>query len=140
MSVQPYVFFDGRCEEALEFYSAKIGAQVKEKMRFSEAPPTPEMEGCGEMPPGSENNIMHASFQLGDSTVMVSDGMGGGQPKFEGFSLAYSLKSDEEAKRIFDALAEEGQIQMPLGPTFWTSSFGMVADKFGVSWMVMTEQ
>ena len=146
MSVQAYLCFDGRCEEALEFYSAKLGAQVQEIMLFSEAPPMPEShegtasEGCGAMPPGAENKILHASFQLGDSIVMASDGMNSGQPKFEGFSLAHSVKTDEETKRIFDLLAEEGKIEMPLEPTFWTSSFGMVADKFGVSWMIMTAQ
>ena len=141
MKVQPYLFFDGRCEEALGFYQEKLGAQVTAKMRFSEAPEMPEpQEGCGGMPPGAENKIMHAEFQIGETVLMASDGMNSGQPKFEGISLAVSFSSVEETERAFQALAEEGQIQMPLGPTFWTSSFGMVADKFGVSWMIMAEQ
>jgi len=134
MQVQPYLFFDGRCEEAIEFYRKAIGAQVGMLMRFKDSPePCPE----GAIPPGHENKVMHASLQIGDTTVMASDGRCTGAPSFQGFSLSLDAASDAEAKRLFDALSENGQVQMPLGKTFFASSFGMVADRFGVSWMVI---
>ena len=134
MQVQPYLFFDGRCEEAIEFYHRTLGAQVGMMMRFKDSPePCPE----GTIPPGSENKVMHASLQIGDTTVMASDGHAKGAPSFQGFSLSLDATDDAEAKRLFDALSDGGQVQMPLGKTFFASSFGMVADKFGVSWMVI---
>jgi PhnB protein len=134
MQVQPYLFFDGRCEEAIEFYHRALGAQVGMMMRFKDSPePCPE----GMLPPGSENKVMHASLQIGGTTVMASDGHAKGAPSFQGFSLSLDATDDAEAKRLFDALSDGGQVQMPLGKTFFASSFGMVADKFGVSWMVI---
>jgi PhnB protein len=134
MQVQPYLFFDGRCEEAIEFYRRALGAQVGMLMRFKDSPePCPE----GMVPPGSENKVMHASLQIGGTTVMASDGHAKGAPSFQGFSLSLDAADDAEAKRLFDALSDGGQVQMPLGKTFFASSFGMVADKFGVSWMVI---
>jgi PhnB protein len=134
MQVQPYLFFDGRCEEAIEFYRRTIGAQVGMLMRFKDSPePCPE----GTVPSGSENKVMHASLQIGDTTVMASDGRCTGAPSFQGFSLSLDAASDAEAQRLFDALSQGGQVQMPLGKTFFASSFGMVADKFGVTWMVI---
>ena len=134
MQVQPYLFFDGRCEEAIDFYRKALGAQVGMLMRWKDSPePCPE----GTIPPGSENKVMHASLQIGDTTVMASDGRCGGAPTFQGFSLSLDAASDAEAKRLFDALSDGGQVQMPLGKTFFASSFGMVADRFGVSWMVI---
>jgi PhnB protein len=134
MQVQPYLFFDGRCEEAIEFYHRALGAQVGMIMRFKDSPePCPE----GMLPPGSENKVMHASLQIGGTTVMASDGHAKGAPSFQGFSLSLDAADDAEAKRLFDALSDGGQVQMPLGKTFFASSFGMVADKFGVSWMVI---
>lgn len=135
MEVQPYLFFEGRCEEAIEFYRSTLGAEVTMIMRYSESPEPP---GPGMIPPGSENKVMHASFRIGDTTVMASDGMCSGKPGFQGFSLSISAKDDGEAERLFAALAEGGQVQMPLGKTFFSSSFGMVADRFGVGWMVVT--
>lgn len=140
MKVQPYLFFDGRCEEALEFYKEKLGAEVGDLMRFSEAPPMPQSDAGCEMAPGSENKILHADFKIGETALMASDGMNSGNPNFEGISLALSLASMEETERLFNALSEDGQIQMPLGPTFFSPSFGMVTDKFGVSWMIMAEK
>jgi PhnB protein len=133
MQVQPYLFFDGRCEEAIAFYQSKLGAQVEMMMRFKESP-DPEM--C---PPGSADKVMHAAFRIGDATVMASDGRCEGKPKFEGFSLTISAASDAEAEKLFGALADGGQVQMPLGKTFFASKFGMVADRFGVGWMVIVE-
>jgi PhnB protein len=134
MQVQPYLFFDGRCEEALDFYRKALGAQVGMMMRWKDSPePCPE----GTIPPGSENKVMHASVQIGGTTVMASDGRCGGAPTFQGFSLSLDAASDAEAKRLFDALSDGGQVQMPLGKTFFASSFGLVADKFGVPWMVI---
>ena len=134
MQVQPYLFFDGRCEEALAFYRKTLGAEIGMMMRWKDSPePCPE----GTIPPGSENKVMHASVKIGDTMVMASDGRCGGAPNFQGFSLSLDVADDAEAKRLFDALSDGGQVQMPLGKTFFASSFGMVADRFGVSWMVI---
>src|SRR5215472_15807855 len=130
MLVQPYLFFDGRCEEAIEFYRSKVGAQVEMLMRFKEAP-DPHQPA-----PGTENKVMHASVRIGETTVLASDGRCMGQPSFQGFALSLTAPNDAEAERLFSALSESGQVQMPLGKTFFSSSFGMVADRFGVSWMV----
>ncbi len=136
MPVQPYLFFEGRCEEALTFYRTALGAEVTALMRFNESPePMPE----GMCPPGSETKVMHASFRIGESTLFASDGRAQGQPVFQGFALSITAPSDAEAQRLFAALSDGGQVQMPLGKTFYASSFGMVADRFGVSWMVITE-
>ncbi|HJV24173.1 MAG TPA: VOC family protein [Aromatoleum sp.] len=134
MKVQPYLFFDGRCEEALEFYGKVLGAEVTMMMRFSDSP---EPHQPGMVPPGAEDKIMHANLRIGDTEVMASDGRCTGQTNFQGFSLAAAVPNAAEAERVFAALGEGGQVQMPLTKTFWSPSFGMVADKFGVSWMVM---
>lgn len=135
MRVEPYLFFEGRCEEALTFYRKALGAEVTMMMRFNESPePQPE----GMCAPGSEDKIMHASFRIGETTLMASDGRATGKPVFQGTSLSLSVPSDAEAKRLFNALSDGGQVQMPLGKTFYASSFGMVADRFGVSWMIIT--
>jgi PhnB protein len=134
MQVQPYLFFDGRCEEAIEFYRKALGAEVATLMRFKDSPEPAQPGMC---PPGSENKVMHASFRIGDTTVMASDGRCTGQPSFKGFSLAIAAPSDAEAEKLFAALADGGQVQMPLTKTFFSSRFGMVADRFGVSWMVI---
>ncbi len=137
MIIQPYLFFDGRCEEALDFYRSKLGAEVLMKMRFTDAPhPHPP----GMVPPGSENKIMHSSFRIGETTVMASDGNCKGKPSFQGFSLSISVKNEPEAERLFAALGDGGQVQMPMNKTFFSPRFGMVADRFGVSWMVIVVQ
>ena len=136
MPVQPYLFFNGRTEEALDFYRTALGAEVEMLMRFRDSPEPPQP---GMVPPGSEDKVMHSSFQIGDSVIMASDGCADGQPKFQGFSLSLPAKDAAEADRLFAALAEGGQVQMPLTTTFFSPCFGMVADRFGVSWMVMVE-
>ena len=130
MQVQPYLFFDGRCEEAVEFYRRALGAEVTMLMRFKESP-----DPAG-VPAGGEDKVMHMSFRIGESTVLASDGQCLGGPTFQGFSLSLTVSKDAEAERTFAALADGGQIQMPLAKTFFSSRFGMVADRFGVSWMV----
>jgi PhnB protein len=132
--VQSYLFFDNRCEEALEFYRRALGAEVTALMRFQD---NPEPAQC---PPGSENKVMHASFRIGDTTIMASDGRCGGKPTFDGFSLAISTQSESEANRLFTALTDGGQVQMPLTKTFFSPAFGMVADRFGVSWMILVDR
>jgi PhnB protein len=132
MQVQPYVFFDGRCEEALEFYRGALGAEVTALMRFKECPEP------GMAPQDSGEKVMHASFRVGETTVLASDGRCTGKPGFEGISLALTVSDDAEAKRMFTALSDGGQVQMPLEKTFFASSFGVVADRFGVSWMIVT--
>jgi PhnB protein len=135
MQVQSYLFFDGRCEEAIEFYKKTLGAKVDMMMRFKESP---EPQPPGMCPPGSEDKIMHAAFHIGDTQVMASDGRAQGQPKFEGFALSLDAKTEAEATKLFNALADGGKVQMPLTKTFFSPSFGMVADRFGVGWMVIT--
>jgi PhnB protein len=130
MLIQPYLFFDGRCEEAITFYRGTLGAEVTMLVRFKDSPEP------AQNPPGTENKVMHASIRIGDSTVLVSDGHCQGKPNFQGFSLSVSVANGAEAKRVFDALADGGQVQMPLTKTFFSPSFGMVADRFGVGWMV----
>jgi PhnB protein len=138
MSIQPYLFFDGRCDEALAFYGKVLGAKVEMLMRFKENPEPPK-DGCAPAP-GSADKVMHACFKVGDTAIMASDGMCGGKPSFQGFSLAYSVKSEADADRTFGALGDGGQVQMPLAKTFFSPKFGMVTDRFGVTWMVMVEQ
>ena len=131
--VQPYLMFNGHCEEAIEFYRKALGAEVEFSMRFKESPEPPPP---GMVPPGFENKIMHCSFRIGTTTLMASDGCATGQPKFEGFSLSISVPNEAEADRTFAALTDGGKIGMPLGKTFWSPRFGMVQNRFGVSWMV----
>ncbi len=133
MQVQPYLFFEGRSEEAVEFYRKALGAEVTMLMRFKDSPAPPEAGMC---PPGAENKIMHVSFRIGDTTVLASDGRCQGRPGFQGFALSLTVANDAEADRRFAALADGGQVQMPLSKTFFSSRFGMVADRFGVSWMI----
>ncbi len=131
MRIQPYLNFDGRCEEALQFYRTALGAEVILLTRFKEAP-DPAM-----ISPGSADKVMHASVRVGESTFMASDGRCQGRPGFQGVSLSLTVADDAEAERRFAALAEGGQVQMPLTKTFFSSRFGMVADRFGVSWMIV---
>lgn len=135
MQVQPYLFFEGRCEEALAFYGKTIGAKIVDLMRFKDSPEPPRPDMC---PPGSDDKVMHASFTIGETTVMASDGRASGQPNFQGFALSLLAADEAEAKRLFTAVGEGGQVQMPLGKTFFSPAFGMVTDRFGVLWMVLT--
>jgi PhnB protein len=136
MQIQPYLFFEGRTEEALEFYRKAFGAKVDMLMRHKDSPEPPQP---GMVPPGSGNKVMHASLRIGDTTVMASDGRCTGKPSFQGFSLSLTARDEAEAKRLFAAVGEGGQVQMPLGKTFFSPAFGMVADRFGVSWMIIVE-
>jgi PhnB protein len=134
--VQPYLFFDGRCEEAIEFYEEALGAKVERIMRMRDSP--------GGMPPGvpkeAEDKVMHASFHIGGHLIMASDGMAShGHPHFDGFSLSLAVPDEAEADRVFNALAAGGQVKMALAKTFFAPRFGMVADRFGVGWMVIVE-
>jgi PhnB protein len=134
MTVQPYLFFDGRAEEAIEFYKRALGAEVTALLRFKDSPEPPKP---GMTPPGSENKVMHASFRVGETTILASDGRCQGEPSFKGFALVVTARDEGEADRLFGALGEGGQVQMPLAKTFFSPRFGMVADRFGVSWMVI---
>ncbi len=133
MQVQPYLFFDGRCEEAIDFYRNKLGAEVNMMMRFKDAP---QPQQSGMIPPGGENKVMHAALRIGDTAVLASDGRCLGNPSFQGFALSLTAPSDADAERMFTALSDGGKVQMPLTKTFFSSNFGMVADRFGISWMV----
>lgn len=139
MQVQPYLYFDGRCEEALEFYRAVVGAEVDCLMRFKDGP-EPGEGGCGDGPDGPAppgDKVMHASFRVGETVLMASDGYCQGKPDFRGISLALTAPTVAEAERLFAALSEGGQVQMPMAETFFSPRFGMVADRFGVSWMIL---
>ena len=133
MLIQPYLFFDGRCEEAIEFYRRALGAQVTARMRFKDSPEPHQPGMCAA---GSEDKVMHASVRIGDTTLLASDGRCEGRPSFEGFALSLTVSDEAEAERLFGLLADGGQVQMPLGKTFFSPRFGMVSDRFGVSWMV----
>jgi PhnB protein len=134
MPIQPYLFFEGRCEEAIEFYRRALGAKVEMLMRYKDSPEPPPP---GMLPPGSEDKVMHAALSVGDAAFMASDGHCQGRPGFQGFSLSLTAKDEAEAKRLFDALGEGGDVRMPLGKTFFSPCFGMLADRFGVGWMII---
>jgi len=133
-NIEPYLFFDGRCEEALEFYRKAVGARINRMMRFKESPEPPQP---GMHPPGSENKIMHANVSIGSTTLLVSDGRCEGKTNFNGFALAISVPTEAEADRAFTALADGGKVQMPLARTFFSPRFGMLQDRFGVMWMIL---
>jgi PhnB protein len=136
MQVQPYLFFDGRCEEAIEFYRRTVGADVNMLMRFKESPepPRPGMT----LPSGEK--VMHAQVRIGDTTVMMSDGECHGRPSFQGFALSLTVTTEADAERVFQALSDGGQVQMPLTKTFFSPRFGMLADRFGMMWMVLVQK
>jgi PhnB protein len=133
MQIQPYLFFDGRCEEAVEFYRRALGAEVTMLIRFKDSPEPPDP---GIVPPGAGDKVMHVSLRIGDTTVLASDGRCEERPSFQGFALSLTVPDEAEAERLFAVLADGGQVQMPLTKTFFASRFGMVADRFGVSWMI----
>jgi PhnB protein len=128
MQIQPYLFYNGRCDEAIDFYRAAVGAEVTTLMRFKDSP-EPAAHGVAE-------GVMHASLRIGDTTVLVSDGQCSGQLSFQGFALSLTVPNDAEAERRFAALGDGGQVRMPLAKTFFSSKFGMLTDRFGVLWMV----
>ena len=130
MPIQPYLMFNGRTDEALGFYARTLGAKIEMLMRFKEAPDQ------SMIPPGSGDKVMHACFRIGDSALMASDGGCNQQTSFQGFALSLTVPNEAEADRVFAALGDGGQVQMPLAKTFFSPRFGMVADRFGVSWMV----
>ena len=132
MQIEPYLVFQGRCDEALAFYSERLGATAEVAMRFGDVP------GLGG-PPHAAGKVMHAVLRIGDSSVLASDGPSNGQPRFEGFSLALSAASDGEAETLFAALSDGGQVQSPMGPTPFASRFGIVTDRFGVTWNVVCQ-
>jgi len=135
--LEPYLFFNGRCEEAIEFYRKALGAEVEMLMRFKDNPEPPQP---GTAPPGVENKVMHASLRIGENMVMASDGRCTGKLNFDGFALSLRVKTEAEADRLFAALADGGKAQMPLTRTFFSPRFGMVTDRFGVLWMILVSQ
>jgi PhnB protein len=139
MQVQPYLFFNGRCEEAAEFYCNHLGAEVTAMMRFSEMPAS---EDNSMVSPENANKVMHMALRIGETAVFASDGMctGDETQKFEGFSLSINVPNEKEAERVFTVLADGGEVQMPLMPSFFSPKFGMVTDRFSVSWIVVAQQ
>ena len=134
MLVQPYLMFEGRCEEAVEFYRRAVGAEVMTLMRYSQAP---DPKACPS-PTIDPQKVMHCCLRVGDSQVMMSDGMCSGTPSFKGINLSLTARDEAEAERLFQGLSDGGQVQMPMAPTFFAKRFGMVADRFGVGWMVIS--
>ena len=132
MFIQPYLFFDGRCDEAIEFYKKALGAEVAMLMRWKDSP---DKSMCT---PANENKVMHSSVRIGDTTLMASDGRNTGNPNFQGFALSINAKDEADADKLFAALSDGGKVTMPMAKTFFSPRFGMLADKFGVSWMVIT--
>jgi PhnB protein len=136
MLVQPYLMFNGRCEEALAFYTKALGAKVEMLMRFADSPdPLPP----GAIPPGSEQKVMHSSFRIGDSVLMATDGGCSSAAAFQGITLSISVPDAAAADQVWNALIDGGSVQMPIGKTFWSPRFGMLTDRFGVAWMINTE-
>lgn len=131
--IQPYLFFNGRCDEVLEFYGRALGAKVEFLMRYHESPAPPPP---GRIPAGFESKVMHTTFRVGQTTLMASDGCSAEKADFQGFCLSLALTTQTEAERVFAALADGGQVRMPLARTFWSPCFGMVEDRFGIGWMV----
>jgi PhnB protein len=136
MKVQPYLSFEGRCDEAIEFYKSAVGAKVNRLVRFKDSPETPK---SGAFPPEILDKVMHASLTIGDSIVMATDGRCQGKANFSGITLTLLVATDADADRMFGALSEGGKVNMPLTKTFFSSRFGMLTDRFGVAWMVLTE-
>ncbi|GLK71503.1 VOC family protein [Ancylobacter dichloromethanicus] len=134
MNVQAYLMFNGRTEEAIGFYQHAVGAEVTMLMRFRDAPESPPP---GMIPDGWDDKIMHSSFKIGEAELMASDGCQSDSAGFAGISLSLSVANAAEAEAAFTALSEGGTVTMPLGPTFFASSFGMLTDRFGVSWMIV---
>jgi len=132
MFIQPYLFFDGRCDEAIEFYKKTLGAEVAMLMRWKDSP---DKSMCT---PANENKVMHSSVRIGDTTLMASDGRNTGNPNFQGFALSINAKHEADADKLFAALSDGGKVTMPMAKTFFSPRFGMLADKFGVSWMAIT--
>ncbi len=137
MQVQAYLNFDGRCEEAINFYKKALGAEVQMLMRIKDSPEPPP---AGTHPPGAENKVMHSALRIGETTVMATDGYCFGKTAFQGFSLSLSARDEAEANRLFAALSDGGEVKMPLSKTFFSPRFGMVMDRFGISWMVLVPQ
>ena len=133
MQIQPYLFFEGRADEAIEFYKKAVGAKTEMVMRLKEAPDQSMISS------GNADKVMHAAIKIGDATVLMSDGRNSGKPNFQGFSLTIYAKDEAEADKLFGALAEGGEVRMPLDKTFFSPRFGMLADKFGVGWMVIVQ-
>ncbi|MGC1464941.1 MAG: VOC family protein [Pseudolabrys sp.] len=135
VQIEPYLFFDGRCEEAIAFYTKAVGAKTEMMMRFKDSP-----DKSMPVAPGNENKVMHASLLIGKARVLASDGHAKGNPKFDGFSLAITADGEADADRIFKALGEGGEVTLPLTKTFFSPKFGMLKDRFGVNWMILVER
>jgi PhnB protein len=136
MLIQPYLSFEGRSDEAIEFYKTALDAKVEMIMRFKDSPQKPPSD---EFPPEIQNKVMHASLRIGHSTVMATDSRCTGKPNFAGITLTLAVSNDAEANRFFSALANGGTVTMPLAKTFFSSQFGTVTDRFGVPWMVLVQ-
>jgi len=137
IQIEPYLFFNGRCEEAIQFYQQTLGAEVQFMLRNREnpEPQSAAPEDC-RLPPGTDDKVMHATVRVGNTNMMMSDGLCDGKPVFEGFRLSFTVADAAAADRIFNALGAGGSVQMPLAKTFWSPCFGMLTDRFGVGWMV----
>jgi PhnB protein len=134
VTASPYLYFGGRCDEAIEFYEQAVGAEVQFVFRYKDGPDQ------SMTPPAAGDKVMHARILVGNTVIFVSDGHCEGKTDFKGFSLSIAAPSEADAERIFEALAKGGSVTMPMGKTFFSPKFGMVVDKFGVPWMVIKEE
>jgi len=133
MNVQTYLFFDGRCEEAIEFYKAVFGADLLYSMRFREGPPnlvTAE----------NEEKIFHATMRFGETVINLSDDLKQERGSFGGFAILAHLDNDASAEEAFESLQEGGRVGMPIQEVFWASRYGIVTDRFGVTWKIQAGQ
>lgn len=137
--VQTYLYFDGKCDEALAFYRDTVGAEILQLMRYRDMPLQPGSDTCVEqsMPPGCEDKVLHCSFRIGATELMASDGFCAGKPVFEGFALSLVLKDKDTVERTFARLAEGGEVRVPVDKTFFSPAFGLVVDRYGILWNVL---
>lgn len=135
-TIDAYLNFDGNCAEAMRFYEKTLGGKLEMMMKLSESP-DPAMCAPADAPPEVANRILHASLLVGQHRLLASDTMPG-QPYegMKGFGLALSFPTVDEARKVFDAFATGGRVDMPLSPTFWAEAFGSVVDRFGTCWLV----
>lgn len=136
MEIQPYLFFNGQCDQAIAYYTEILGAQLIEKHTYADAPPGSSSPDC---PTPPSHLIMHAMLKIGDSIVLVSDGRGEGAMKFDGFFLTLLVHDVQQGRKLHQAILNQGKELMPYMPTFYSPGFGMVTDRFGVGWMIYTK-
>ncbi|OEY99857.1 MULTISPECIES: VOC family protein [Stenotrophomonas] len=135
MKLIPFLGFNGKTHEAMAFYAQALGGKVTSEMKYSDMPPSDNMEGCGDnQGPSDPDLIAHSQLEVGDAILMAADGPGSGDNGST--TINVDVETEDEAERVFKALAEGGKITFPIGETFWAKRWGMLEDKYGKPWMV----